>query len=197
MSIYTDPERLASAWRTLADTAIEHGETPLLTFGLDSGFQQSCLNLLALARVARQNLGPQNPIVIAAGDGWLWLLATLVWRPDTAIERRSDVQFEGVDDSARMVLYAGGDRALYAATLNIVIHHRDSGTLPPGLDWSSSPAAAPGDEGAEIELVAPTLLADEFMLKRSASPADDWLHKVERWAGGLLALALLIAALLG
>ena len=197
MSIFTDPQRLASAWRRLADAAIEHGETPLLTLGLDSRFQPSCLNLLALTHVARRNLGPQNPIVIAAGDGWLWLLATLVWRPDATIEMSSDGQTGGIDDASRLVLYGGGDSALYAATLNIAAHHGDAGTLPRGLDWSALPAGAPGEEGAEIELLAPTLLADDFKLRSSASPDDDWLHKVGRWAAGLLALALLMAAFFG
>ena len=210
MSIHTDPERLASEWRRRADTAIENGETPLLALGLDSFFQTSCLNLLALNRVARRNLGPQNPTVIAGGDGWLWLLATLVWRhdagsydtvpaaaPGTAIERRTGGQADGVDDAARMVLYAGADSALYAATLNIAAQHSETGSLPPGLDWSTSLTATRGTDGSDFELLAPVLVAENFIFGTAAPGADGWLHKIERWAGGLLALGLLIAAFLG
>ena len=209
MSVYTDPERLASAWRRLADTAIEHGETPLLALGLDSLFRHSSLHLLALNRVARRSLGPQNPIVIAGGGGWLWLLAAFVWRspaavsydyaarPGAASERRPGSRTEGVDETARMVLYAGEDSALYAATLNIAAQHSDAGALPPGLDWSASPAATPGAEGSEFELLAAALLAEDFTSRTAAPATDDWLQKAGRWAGGLLALGLLIAAFLG
>ena len=81
MNLYASPQRLASVWRRMADTATESGETPLLTLGLDAFYPDSGLSLLALSRIARQNLGPLNPTVIAGGEGWLWLLATLVWRP--------------------------------------------------------------------------------------------------------------------
>ena len=210
MSIHTDPDRLASEWRRRADTAVENGETPLLALGLDSFYQTSCLNLLALNRVARRNLGPQNPTVIAGGDGWLWLLATLVWQhdagsydtvpaaaPGTAFQRLPEGQADGVDDASRMVLYAGADSALYAATLNIAAQYSDAGSLPPGLDWSSSPTAPRGADGSDFELLAPVLVAEDFIFGTAASGADGWLHKIERWAGGLLALGLLIAAFLG
>ncbi len=210
MSMHTDPEWLASEWLRRADTAVENGETPLLALGLDSFFETSCLNLLALNRVASRNLGPQNPTVIAGGDGWLWLLATLVWRsdagsydtvpaaaPGTAIERGPGGQVDGVDDAARMVLYAGADSALYAAALNIAAQRSDAGSLPPGLDWSTSPTATRGADGSDFELLAPAQVAEDFIFGTAAPGADGWLHKIERWAGGLLALSLLIAAFLG
>ena len=51
MNYYPDPEHLASAWRQLADTANENGETPLFPLGPDSLYRNSWLNLLALNRM--------------------------------------------------------------------------------------------------------------------------------------------------
>ena len=61
MNHFLDPEQLATAWRQLADTANENGETPLLALGVDSLYRNSWLNLLALNRIAGQNLGAAAP----------------------------------------------------------------------------------------------------------------------------------------
>jgi hypothetical protein len=209
VNYYPDPEQLASAWRQLADTANENGETPLFPLGLDSLYRNSWLNLLALNRIARQNLGPQHPTIVAGGEGWLWLFAMHVWRPGggeyghkvaadsrTKVARTPEGQSEGFDDAGRTVLYAGADSALYTATLNLAAQRRDSSALPPGLDWSTSLSASPGVEGADFELL-PALVTEEVMSEPVAPGENAWLHKGERWASGLLALALLIAAFFG
>ena len=201
MTFYAEPKRLAAAWRRLADTAVEHGQTPSLSLGLGTRFRHSGLGLLALGRVARQHLGPRNPVVIAGGDGWLWLLATLVWRPaaghGTAIGQAAGEQTQGVDDASRLVLYAGADSALYAASHNIAAFDSDAAALPRGLDWTASPTAIPGAEGTESELLAQTFVPESHAPAGSETDAHDWLQKAGGWAGGLLALGLLAAALFG
>ncbi len=209
MNYYPDPEQLASAWRQLADTANENGETPLFPLGIDSLYRNSWLNLLALNRIARQNLGPQHPTIVAGGEGWLWLFAMHVWRPGgggyghkVAADSRPKVagrpkgQSEDFDDAGRTVLFAGADSALYTATLNLAAQRRDNSALPPGLDWSTSLSASPGVEGADFELL-PALVTEEVVSEPVAPGENDRLHKAERWASGLLALALLIAAFFG
>lgn len=201
MTFYLEPKHLAAAWRRLADTAVEHGQTPSLSLGLGTRFRHSGLGLLALGQVARQHLGPNNPVVIAGGDGWLWLLATLVWRPSAghgaAIGQAAGEQTKGVDDASRLVLYAGADSALYAASQNIAALDSDAATLPPGLDWTASPSANPGAEGSESELLAQTLVPESHAPAGSEIVAPDWLQKAGEWAGGLLALGLLAAAFFG
>jgi len=206
---FQDPEQLASAWRQLADTANENGETPLLALGQDSLYRNSWLNLLALNRVAGQNLGPQHPTIVAGGESWLWLVAMHVWRPgaaayghafvadsDSGVAGGPEGHTEGFDDAGRTVLFAGADSALYTATLNLAGQRRDRGALPPGLDWSTSVSASPGLEGADFELL-PALVTEEFMPEPAAPGEKTWLQKGELWASGLLALALLIAAFFG
>ena len=212
MNLYASPQRLASVWRRMADTATESGETPLLTLGLDAFYPDSGLSLLALSRIARQNLGPLNPTVIAGGEAWLWLLATLVWRPaarsavsvsgagadsGTALTKFGESHSENVDHTPRMVLYAGGDSALHAATLNIAAQQTDSDALPPGLAWSVSPTATPGAERLDFELLPPTLAENSFVPETAALVAVDRLEQAERWAAVLLALGLLVGAFFG
>ncbi len=212
MNMYTSPEQLASVWRRMADTAIESGETPLVTLGIDSLYPDSGLSLLALNRIARQNLGPLNPIVVAGGEGGLWLLAMLLWRSAAgnsdnaagagsylraALARRGAGRSEDTDETLRMVVYAGGDSAIHAAALNIATRRTDSGALAPGMAWAVSPTATPGAERADIELL-PLALAEEDFVPQTATPvAGDWLKQVERWTGALLALGLLIGAFVG
>ncbi len=209
MNYYPDPEQLASAWRQLADTANENGETPLFPLGIDSLYRNSWLNLLALDRIARQNLGPQHPTIVAGGEGWLWLFAMHVWRPSGGgyghkvaadsrpkVTGRPEGQSENFDDTGRTILFAGADSALYTATLNLAAQRRDRNALPPGLDWSTSLSASPGVEGADFELL-PALVTGDVMPEPAAPGENIWLHKGERWASGLLALALLIAAFFG
>lgn len=209
MSFYTEPEQLASAWRQLADTANENGETPLFAVGLDYLYRNSWLNLLALSRIARQNLGPQHPTIVAGGEGWLWLFAMLVWRPDiggyrhsrgadagTTSERETEGQSEGIDDAGRTILFAGPDSALYAAVLNLAAPRSDRPAIPPGLNWSESLSGHVSVEGADLELL-PALVTQEFMPDPAPPRADAWLQKGERWASLVLALALLAAAFIG
>ena len=133
MNYFFSPGQLGQAWRQLADNANESGETPLFDLGLDSLYGGGLLKLLALGRIARQNLGPQHPTVVTGGDGWLWLLAMLVWRPavggrrlqsaavpGAASEEEAEAVSERSDDADRTVLYAGADIAQYAAVLNLV-----------------------------------------------------------------------------
>ena len=201
MIFHLDPKNLAASWRRLADTAVEHGQTPALSLGLGTLFHHSGLGLLALGWVARQHLGPQNPVAIAGGDGWLWLLATFVWRPaarhgaPTATDA-GDLN-HGVDDASRLVLYAGADSALYAASHNIAALDSDAAATPPGLDWTASPTAVPGAESSESELLAQTLIPESHAPAGLEPDAHDWLHKAGGWAGGLLALGLLAAAFFG
>lgn len=201
MTFYVEPNRLAAAWRRLADTAVEHGQTPSLSLGLGTRFSHSGLGLLALGRVARQHLGPRNPVVIAGGDGWLWLLATLVWRPavghGATIGQAAGEQTQGVDDASRLVLYAGPDSALYAASQNIAAFDSDAAALPPGLDWTASPTAIPGAEVTESELLAQTFVPESHTPAGTEPDAHDWLQEAGGWAGGLLALGLLAAAFFG
>ncbi len=201
MIFQPDPKRLAAAWRRLADTAVEHGQTPTLALGLGTLFRHSGLGLLALGGVARQHLGPQNPLVIAGGDGWLWLQATLVWRPatshDAALGKSAGDLAQGVDGASRLVLYGGADSALYAASHNISALDSDAAAPPPGLDWTTSPTALPGAQGSEGELLAQTLIPESHAPAGLGPDAQDWLHKVGSWAGGLLALGLLAAGLFG
>ncbi|MDE0069372.1 MAG: hypothetical protein OXO48_06625 [Caldilineaceae bacterium] len=201
MIFHLHPERLAASWRRRADTAVEHGQTPALSLGLGAPFRHSCLGLLALGRVAHQHLGPQNPVVIAGGDGWLWLLASLVWRPAArqraTVARPAGDQTRGVDDASRLVLYSGADSALYAASHNIAALDSDPAALPPGLDWTASPTAVPAAEGSESELLAQIFVPENHAPNGSEPDAHDWLQKAGGWAGGLLALGLLAAAFFG
>ena len=209
MNHFLDPEQLATAWRQLADTANENGETPLFALGLDSLYRNSWLNLLALNRIAHQNLGPQHPTMVAGGEGWLWLVAMHVWRPGgagyghtvaansgTQVADRQEGQSEGYVNAGRTVLFAGADSALYTATLNLAGQRRDRSALPPGLDWSTSLSASPGLEGEDFELL-PALVSEEIKPEPAAPGGNAWLRKGELWASGLLALALLIAAFFG
>ncbi len=209
MSIYSRPRQLAHAWRQLADNANESGETPLFALGLDSHYRDGLLRLLALGRLARQNLGPQHPTIVAGGDGWLWLLSMLVWRPavggrrlhsaavpSAASEEEAEVLSGQFDDSERTVLYAGADSALYAAVLNLSRQRGDWDAMPMGLDWSVRWSTPAGVEGSDIELL-PAVIT-QASLTKSAGPVDDsWLRRGERWAGVLLALVLLIASFFG
>ncbi len=203
------PGQLAAAWRQLADTAIEYGETPLFALGLDSHYRTGLLNLLALSRLSRQNLGPQHPTVVTGGDGWLWLLAMLVWRPaaegyrhhpaaspSATTEGRAEGLSDSFDDAGRTVLYAGADSALYAAALNLAGQQGGPGVTPSGLGLSGPSTASPGVEGADFELL-PALLERESVPEAAESSEDAWLQRGERWASGLLAFALLVFAFFG
>lgn len=203
------PGKLAVAWRQLADTAIEYGETPLFALGLDSLYRTGLLNLLALSRLSRQNLGPQHPTVVTGGDGWLWLLAMLVWRPvaggyrrhtaaspGTTTESKAEDLSDSFDDTGRTVLYAGADCALYAATLNLAERQGGIGVTPSGLDLSGPSTASAGIEGADFELL-PALMERESVPEAAESLDEAWLQKGERWASGLLAVALLVFAFFG
>ena len=209
MNYFSDPGQQSQAWRRLADNANESGETPLFALGLDSLYLGGLLKLLALSRLARQNLGPQHPTIVTGGDGWLWLLAMLVWRPAVGGYRRhsaagpgaaSEEEAEGLSDgsgdSGRTVLYAGADSALYAAALNLAGQQGDRGTTPPGLDWSVRSSTPAGVEGSDIELL-PALTGQAYLPEPAASLDNGWLSKGERWVGGLLAFALLVASFFG
>ncbi|MCY3710185.1 MAG: hypothetical protein OXG26_14935 [Caldilineaceae bacterium] len=209
MSYYSMPGQLAGAWRQLADTAIEYGETPLFALGLDSLHRTGLLNLLALSRLSRQNLGPQHPTVVAGGDGWLWLLAMLVWRPvaggyrrhpaassSETTEGKTEGPLESFDDTGRTVLYAGADSALYAAALNLAGQQGDPGATPSGLGLSGPSTASAGVEGADFELL-PALFEREPVPEAAEPSEDAWLQRGERWASGLLAFALLVFAFFG
>lgn len=174
MNSFSDPEQLALAWRRGADTAIENGEPPQIALGLDFFIRNSCLNLLALQSISRRNLGPQNPIVLAGGDGWLWLLATFMWRspesshrrgvgspPDTTTEERSAGHEPGVDFAGRLVVFGGGDSALYVAARNIADQYGDADAAPAGLNWYAPGAVAAGAEGSDFELIPFSLHAGD------------------------------------
>ncbi len=209
MNYFSDPGQQSQAWRRLADNANESGETPLFALGLDSLYLGGLLKLLALSRLARQNLGPQHPTIVTGGDGWLWLLAMLIWRPAVGGYRRhaaavsgavSEEEAEGLsegsDDAGRTVLYAGADSALYAAVLNLAGQQGGRGATPPGLDWSTPSSTSAGVEVSDIELLA--AVTDQVHLSEPAASSDDaWLRKVERWVGGLLAFSLLVASFFG
>ncbi len=201
MIFHLDPKHLAAAWRRLADTAVEHGQTPAFSLGLGTLFHHSGLGLLALGEIARQHLGPRNPVAIAGGDGWLWLLATFVWRPafrhGAATAKSAGELTKGIDDTSRLVLYAGADSALYAASHNIAALDSEALATPPGLDWTASPTAVPGAEGSEGELLAQTLVPESHAPASLETGAQDWLQKAGGWAGGLLAVGLLAAAFFG
>ena len=209
MSYFSDPRQFSHAWRRLADSANESGETPLFALGLDSLYRGGLLKLLALSRLARQNLGPQHPTIVTGGDGWLWLLAMLVWRPavggyrrhpaaihGAASEEAAEGLAEGSDDAGRTVLYAGADSALYAAALNLAAHQGDRGATPRGLDWSVPASMSTGVEGSDIEIM-PTFVGQASLPEWAASSDASWLSKGERWVGGLLAFALLAASFFG
>lgn len=209
MNYFFSPSRLAQAWRRLADNANESGERPLFDLGLDSLYRGGLLKLLALSRMARQNLGPQHPAVVTGGDGWLWLLAMLVWRPavggrrlhstavpSAASEEAADVLVERSDDADRTVVYAGADSALYAAVLNLAGKREGRGAMPPGLDWSVRLPTTAAVEGSDIELLP--AVVNQTSLPRHEEPADDArMRRGERWAGVLLAMVLLIASFFG
>ena len=209
MIFYSSPRQLAHAWRQLADHANESGETPLFALGLDSLYRGGVLRLLALGRLARQNLGPQHPTVVTGGDGWLWLLSMLIWRPavggrrlhsaavpSAATEEEAEVLSGQFDDSERTVLYAGADIAAYAAVLNLSRQRGAWDAMPMGLDWSVRTSTSAGVEGSDIELLP--AFVNQASLASSAGPVDEsWLRRGERWAGVLLALVLLIASFLG
>ena len=207
MSYFSNAEQLAYAWRRLSDSANESGET--LALGIDSLHGYGLLNLLALRRIAGRNLGPRHPIVVSGGDGWLWLLAMFVWRPaggdygrpsaanfGAANERIAERLSEHFDDAGRTVLYAGADSALYAAVLNLTGEETGRGAAPPGLDWFVGSSTSAGVEGSDIELL-PAFVGDAFMREGTEPTRDAWLEKGERWASGLLAFAMLIAAFFG
>lgn len=209
MSYFSDPGQQSHAWLRLADNANESGETPLFALGLDSLYRGGLLNLLALSRLARRNLGPQHPMIVTGGDGWLWLLAMLVWRPAVGGYRRhaaavpgavSEEEAEGLadgsDDAGRTVLYAGADSALYAAALNLAGQQGGRGATPPGLDWSVPSSSSAGVEGSDIELL-PAVTGQASLTEPATSSDDAWLRKGERWVGGLLAFALLAASFFG
>jgi len=183
--MYTNPAQLASVWQRMADIATEAGETSLVTLGIDSLHLDSGFSLLALHRIARQNLGPVSPLVVAGGEGELWLLAMLLW------QRRPLASHT----DAALVLYAGGDSATHAAALNIAVGRTNAAVLPPGLAWSMTPTATPGSERAELELLPFALADEDFVPQIPSSTAVDWLEQLERWTGLLLALGLLIAAI--
>ena len=209
MSYHSVPGKLAVAWRQLADTAIEYGETPLFALGLDSLYRTGLLNLLALSRLSRQNLGPQHPTVVTGGDGWLWLLAMLVWRPvgggyrhhtaanpGATTESKAEDLSGSFDDTGQTVLYAGADSALYAAALNLAERQGGAGVTPSGLGLSGPSTASAGIEGADFELL-PALMERESVPEAAESLDEAWLDKGERWASGLLAVALLVIAFFG
>ena len=209
MSHFSQPGRLAGAWRQLADTAIEYGETPLYSLGLDAFYRTGLLHLLSLSRLSRRNPGPQHPTVVTGGDGWLWLLAMLVWRPvagghrhhaatssAATPENKAETWSHTVDDAGRTVLYAGADSALYAAALNLAGQQGGPAVTPLGLGLSGPSTASAAVEGADFELLP--ALFEQDSLPGAAEPLDDaWLQRGERWAGGLLAFALLVFAFLG
>lgn len=208
MTIFTDPAQLADAWRRMTDTANENGETPVFALGLGSFLRSGLLNLVALGRLARQNLGLQYPVVIAGAESWLWLSAMFVWQPTSGPKRRSagaaavaksgarQDQTEEIDSAGRTVLYAGADVASYAAVLNLADRNRDRKMTPAGLDWSRTPSTSPCVEGAAIELL-PAVVTPELTLAPVSSSQNTWLQKGERWAGVALALVLLLAAFFG
>ena len=209
MSYFFSPSQLAHAWRQLADNANESGETPLFGLGHDSLYRGGLLKLLALGRIARQNLGPQHPIVVTGGDGWLWLLAMLVWRPavggrrlhsaavpSAASEEEAEVPLERSEDADRTVLYAGADSAQYAAVLNLEGQRGGRGAMPTGLDWSVRLPTSEDGEGSDVELLPAVI--NQSSLPRSEEPVDDdWIRRGERWAGVLLAIVLLISSIFG
>lgn len=201
MTYATNPRRLAAAWRREAETAVEHGRAPMLALGLGALFRHSGLGLLALGGAAGQRLGPQKPVVIAGGDGWQWLLATLLWRPEArygaATGKGAGALNQGVEEASRPVLYAGADSALYAASHNIAALDCDAAAPPPGLDWTVSPTAVPGAEGSESELLAQALLPEAHAPAGMEPDWLDWLQKAGGWAGSLLALGLLATAFFG
>lgn len=186
MNPYTSPQQLASVWRRMADTAAETGETPLIALGIDSLHPDSGLGLLALSRIARRSLGPQNPVVVAGGEGELWLLGTLLWQRPAG----------GTDAPPDQVLYAGGDAATHAAALNTAVRPVDAAVLPPGMAWMLSPTATPGAERSDVELLPLALAEEDFVPQAIGPDAADWLAQLERWLGLLLALGLLIGAVL-
>lgn len=209
MSYFSRPGQLANAWRQLADSSNEYGETPFFALGLDSLYRSGVLNLLALGRIARQNLGPQHPTIVTGGDGWLWLLAMLVWRPaggryreitmansGALGEGRPEGMSDRYDDAGRTVLYGGADSGLYAAVLNLEGQQGDRGAAPPGLDWSVPSSVSAGVEGSEVELL-PVLVRQDSVPEVAEPSEEAWLQKGERWASSLLAFALLIAAFFG
>jgi hypothetical protein len=208
VSHFSQPGRLAGAWRQLADTAIEYGETPLYSLGLDAFYRTGLLHLLALSRLSRRNPGPQHPTVVTGGDGWLWLLAMLVWGPvgggrrhaaassAATPESKAETLSHTVDDAGRTVLYAGADSALYAAALNLAGRQGGPAVMPLGLGLTGPSTASAVVEGADFELL-PALFEQES-LPGAAEPLENaWLQRGERWAGGLLAFALLVFAFLG
>ncbi len=206
MTYYADPAQLADAWRRMTDAANESGETPVFALGLGTFYRSGTLNLLALGRLARLNLGLQHPVVVAGGESWLWLCAMLIWRPSAGEKRFSagagtisegeQGQTDVFDNAGRRVLYAGADSALYAAALNLAEQPSARGAAPAGLDWSRTLSSSPGVEGADIE-VLPAVVAHESVPELSFPPPDTWIQRCERWASIALALALLLAALFG
>ncbi len=206
MTFYSDPAQLADALRRMTDTANENGETPVFALGLGSFYRSGLLNLLALGRLARQNLGLQHPVIVAGGESWLWLWAMLIWRPSAGEKRLSagagtnsegwQGQNDVLDNAGRTVLYAGADSALYAAALNLAEQPRTRGAAPAGLDWSRTLSSSPCVEGADIE-VLPAVVSHEPVPQPLSPSPHAWIHKGERWASIALALGLLLAAFFG
>ncbi len=206
MTYDADPAQLADAWRRMTDTANEIGETPVFALGLGSFYRSGLLNLLALDRMARQNLGLRHPVVVAGGESWLWLCAMFVWRPSAgekgfsagAVTNSEGWQGQTLvfDNAERTVLYAGADSALYAAALNLAEQPRDRAAAPAGLDWSRIPSSSPGVEGAEFE-VLPAAVAPDPVPEHLPPLPNSWIQRGERWASIALALGLLLAAFFG
>lgn len=209
MSRHTDPDQLAWNWQRRADAAAESGETALFALGLDSLCRDGFGRLLALQRIARRNLGLATPLPITGGDGWLWLLATLVWQPDTAGPDAVRPSFsdaaaeEGSRQGApafplagRTVVF-GGDSALYAATLNIAGRDGGPDVIPVGLDWSGAALAGADAEGSETDLLRLDPLETKAEPAAPGDGAETRVGQAERLAGGLLAFVLLAAALFG
>ena len=183
MNLYESPRSLSALWRRQLEMALEAGETPVLALGWDTLHPDSIFARAALGGLARRRPGAVDPLVVAGGEGDLWLLGTTQWPRG----RRGGV------------VYAGNDSATFAASLTLA-GSPGSGlsgpTLPLGMAWLLTPTAAPGAERSEGEYLPFALTPDEFAPLPAPSTAPDWVARLEGWSIVLLAVGLLVAALI-
>lgn len=217
-----DPSAILSTWSQEAAQDLEAGRTPLIVLGAGSLGLDTLPGLLALSALDEEHTGLAHPVVLAGGDGQVWLLA-LTQRP-----RRRRPQAGG--EAARRVqaiqahtpaaLFTGPDAGTHVAALNLaaqsltpspVVRPNPSGqalgeSVPPGLAWAIFPTRSAGAmnvwawlpwESVEPSSASrPTAPATASATASATDPIPSPIAAWTAYAGLFLALGLLLAGLI-
>jgi hypothetical protein len=174
-------QRAQTVWQTVIETGMETGQPPLLDLGLSPGILPGLTAALALISFAEARLDLTQPRVLVGGEGSSWLVALLA-TPQTAPPHQAP---------ALTIIYGGADQATQMATVGIT---QSPSPATPGqhrlLPRSLTAWFAPAEHAGASSW--PALVFQALRAVKPPAADDRWLAG----AGGLLALALVILALL-